>query len=439
MTKPKPKPVTVRLAAAKALSAVIDEPRSLDDAIESAGSTLNERHHPLFKALCYGSVRWALWYQSVLNSKLKKPFKAKDRILNALLITALYELDHMRSAKHAVVDEAVKATRVLRREWAKNIVNAVLRNYLRETADTPFEPNATQLYQCYPDWLTQQIKQDWPIQAIDILRASLQHPPMTLRINQRLTTRDAYLERLKADNINAIPTAQSPIGVTLDSAISVSALPRFSEGDVSVQDESAQLSVLHLDLQKGQHVLDACAAPGGKTGLILETESELASVTAVDFKHRLDRLHANMQRLNFSPKVISLSKQQVDDTSWWDGTAFDRILLDAPCSGTGVMRRHPDIKFRRNPENSLQFAAQQSALLHQCWAMLKPGGLLMYTTCSILHLENDQQVAQFVASNADASVRPLPKELGLETTNGRQRLPGIHSGDGFYYSLLEKC
>lgn len=439
MTKPKRKNHSVRLAAAQTVRSVIDQHQSLDDAIESHCQTLEERDHPLYKAISYGSIRWALWYQSIIDQRLKKPLRAKDRVLNALLIVALYELEHMRSAHHAVVDEAVKATWLLRREWAKGLVNALLRNHLREVSDKQVELEPKQLHLCYPAWLAQQIRADWPDHADNIMRASLIHPPMTLRINLQKVNRDTYLKTLSNADITAQPCADSPIGVTLDQAINVASLPGFDQGAVSVQDESAQLSVLHLNLQAGHNVLDACAAPGGKTGHILETEPDLSALTAVDFEHRLDRLHVNMQRLGFAPNVVALSKEQADNNSWWDGAPFDRVLLDVPCSSTGVMRRHPDIKFRRNPENSLQFVAQQNVLLQQCWAMLNTGGQLMYTTCSIMNLENDQQISQFLASQCDAKVLSLPDDLGLKTSNGRQRLPGVHNGDGFYYSLLEKC
>ncbi len=431
----------LRLVAAQTLFAVCDELHSLDQAIEKHAEHLNQRDLPLYKALCYGSTRWALWYKKLIDQQLKKPFKAKDNILSYLLVTALFELDHMNSADHAVVNETVKATKILKREWAKGVVNAILRNHLRkrdsDTASSKqLEPE--QIRQCYPDWLVDQINNDWPDNLDSVLDASMQHPPLTLRINPAKQSRDRYLDALVAADIKATPCAVSPIGITLETPIAVKRIPGFTEGVVSVQDESAQLSVPLLKLAPQMHILDACAAPGGKTGHIFEAEPNLSSVTAVDFSHRLNRLQDNMQRLKFKPNVVALDKQNPYDLSWWDGTLFDRILLDVPCTGTGVMRRHPDIKFRRNHENSLQFAAQQNALLNHCWAILKTGGQLLYTTCSILHLENDLAIATFIAENNNVAVRDLSLSLGLQTPHGRQRLPDVHSGDGFFYSLLEK-
>jgi 16S rRNA (cytosine967-C5)-methyltransferase len=435
------KPTSLRLAAARALLGVCEEGLSLDDAIALQGQKLIESDLSLFKALCYGGTRWMLWYQQQVRSKLKKPLKPKDRILEDLLIVALFELEQMNTATHAVVNETVKATKALNRDWAKGFINAILRNFLRELDQQKTGESTTNIKpaeQCYPKWLVKQIQHDWPAHSEAILSASLEQPPLTLRVNQSKTTADEMLVSLQEADIDATKCIDSKVGFTLGTPVAVSKILGFEKGLVSVQDESAQLCVELLTLEKGQHVLDACAAPGGKTGHILEAQTELGSVTAVDFEHRLSRFHENMERLGFSPKVISLDKQQATDSSWWDGQLFDHILLDVPCTGTGVIRRHPDIKFRRSEQNSLQFAEQQSALLNQNWAMLKTGGQLLYTTCSIFALENDQRIAAFLGEHNDAQCCSLPDYLGLETTNGRQRLPGVHQGDGFYYALLKK-
>ncbi len=427
---------SARKAAAECVYAVCESGDSLDDALATYSSPLKDSDISFCRALSYGGVRWYLAYKTYLNSRLKKPFKPKDRILYAVLVTALYQLDDTRHAPHAVVNEAATLCKTFRRQWATGLVNALLRTYIREPDTRPVNDTRQWNQMAYPEWLVQQFENAWPQQLDHILAASQARPPMTLRVNALKATTQVYLKTLAEQDIEASPCHDAPQGLTLNQAVAVEKLPGFENGLVSVQDESAQLAVEIMDLQPGQQVLDACAAPGGKSMHILESEPAIKSLSVLDFKERLPRLRANFKRSGLQATIIK--GDLLDAASWSDGTLYDRILLDVPCTGTGIIRRHPDIKFRRQAENGLQFAIKQLELLRHAWCLLKPGGKLLYTTCSILPAENEQCVAVFVDQTDDANTTILPEKLGIKTRHGRQRLPGQHSGDGFFYALLTK-
>jgi 16S rRNA (cytosine967-C5)-methyltransferase len=427
---------SARQAAARSVYAVCESGDSLDDALSIYSNSLSDQERSFCRALSYGGVRWYLAYRDYLDSRLKKPFKPKDRILYAVLTTALYQLDDTRHAQHAIVNEAVALSKSFKRQWAAGLVNAVLRTYIREFATRPLNHPVQWIRQAYPVWMVQQFTRAWPEQIDVILEASQARPPMTLRVNTTQSTAQAYLETLNSQNIQAVLCQDAPQGITLTQAMPVESLPGFKTGLVSVQDESAQLAVEMLDLLPGQQVLDACAAPGGKSLHILETEPGVSGLSVLDFPERLLRLRENFKRAQCHATIIEGDLLKASD--WSDGTRYDRILLDAPCTGTGIIRRHPDIKFRRQPENGLQFAKKQLELLREAWHLLKPGGKLLYTTCSILPAENEVCVAAFTDTAIDAKTLTLPEKLGLPTAHGRQRLPGQHSGDGFFYALFKK-
>lgn len=426
---------TARQAAAETIHAVCEQGNSLDDALNRFGAMVNDKERGLFHALSYAGVREYLGYKKALSQRLKKPFKPKDRILNAVLISALYQLDETDHAPYAIVNEAVSLTKQFKRQWAAGLVNAVLRSHIRQAGQRQDKHTLEAVRSNYPDWLVEQIDHAWPGQLNTLLQASQAMPPLTLRVNIQKCSREAYLEQLKQAQIETIICCDSPTGLSLERPVPVEQIPGFDTGIVSVQDESAQLAAPLLDLAPGQHVLDACAAPGGKSLHILELEP-LAQLQVLDLPARLPRLRENFQRTGAQADIIEGSLLAADD--WWNGANYDRILLDVPCTGTGVMRRHPDIKLRRQPENGLQFAAKQLDLLHRAWKMLKPDGKLLYTTCSILPVENEQCIAKFIQQYADATVLPLPDYLGINTGHGRQRLSGQHSGDGFFYALIQK-
>lgn len=424
----------LRAIVAQGLGRVCDDRCSLDDVIEVLSPSLDKQQHGLFRAMMYGGIRWNGVYGSRLNSYLKKPFKPKDRCLHHLLVSAFYQIDFLQIAPHAVVNETVAASKDLNRVWAKALVNGVLRSALRANSAPP--ATAKELRQCFPVWFHAELRTHWPQQQEVILTASNQKPPMSLRINQQRTSREDYLARLAELGLPASPCEFSREGIKLERGISVTELPGFMQGDVSVQDESAQLAVPLLALESGQRVLDACAAPGGKTAHIMEQCLGLEEVVAVDFAPRLGRFQDNMARLSLEPTVVVGDTTELE--TWWDGRPFDRVLLDVPCSGTGVIRRHPDIRFRRQAADIEKFTALQWSLLEAAWHTLKPEGLLLYTTCSILPAENEQLIARFVEQSQHVAVKTLPEWLGIDTGSGRQRLGGVHSGDGFYYALLQK-
>jgi len=427
---------TARSAAAQCVHAVCESGNSLDDALLKFSRPLKDSDLSFCRALSYGGVRWYLAYQSYLNGRLKKPFKPKDRILYAVLVTALYQLDDSRHADHAVVNEAAALCKTFQRQWATGLVNAILRAYLREADSRPALESKRWNRQAYPAWMVQQFSDAWPQHIDSILAASQGRPPMTLRVNALKRPASAYLNTLSEQGIEASLCRDAAQGITLAQPMLVEKLPGFERGELSVQDESAQLAVECMDLRAGQHVLDACAAPGGKSLHILEFEPAIASLSVLDFPERLPRLRENFKRTGLEAIIIEGDLREAKD--WAKDESFDRILLDVPCTGTGVIRRHPDIKFRRQPENGLQFASQQLELLQHAWRLLKPGGKLLYTTCSILPAENELCVAIFVEQTNDASSALLPEMLGIKTQHGQQRLPGQQDGDGFFYSLLTK-
>nr|WP_232220240.1 16S rRNA (cytosine(967)-C(5))-methyltransferase RsmB [Legionella tunisiensis] len=318
------------------------------------------------------------------------------------------------------------------------MVNAVLRTYCREQATlvARLQTNPDFLYG-HPAWFVQRLQMDWPNDWQTILQANDAHPPMSLRVNQLRGDRAAYLERLHQKGMKAYPTIDAMQGITLDHACPVDDLPGFSNGDVSVQDEAAQLAVSLLSLQPGLRLLDACCAPGGKTCHILETEPTLNACIALDIdEKRLQRVRENLTRLNV--KATLLQGDGLKPESWWDGLLFDRILLDAPCSATGVIRRHSDIKLLRTEAEITDIAHLQRALLQRLWPLLAPKGLLVYATCSILKEENEQQIAQFIADHPDSQVATEQKSWGRSTGYGWQILPGENNRDGFFYSVLRK-
>jgi len=426
---------SARQAAAETIYAVCEKGESLDDALTHYGAAVAAQEASLFKALSYGGVREYLAYRGQINQRLKKPFKPKDRILTAILVSALHQLDETEHPPYAIVNEAVGLSKHFRRKWAAGLVNAVLRGLIRDQDQRPDKNSPAQIRSNYPDWLVDQICSDWPQQCDALLHASQQKPPLTLRINIQKTRREAYLEQLQQNDIEADICRDSPVGLSLKQATAVTRIPGFEQAMVSVQDESAQLAAPLLDLAAGQRVLDACAAPGGKSLHILEIEPAV-KLQVLDLPRRLPRLRDNFQRAGARATIVEGSLLEAEN--WWDRVHYDRILLDVPCTGTGVMRRHPDIKLRRQPENGLQFAAGQLELLQHAWRILKPGGKLLYTTCSVLAVENEQCIAKFIQKTPDARAESLPAHLGIATGHGRQRLTGQHPGDGFYYARLQK-
>lgn len=424
--------MTPRLKAIIVLQQVFESHDTLDQAFAD-----NKVDSAFTKALCFGVCRWYPWLENVLQQLLKKPLKAKDVDIDLLLLAGLYELHFMHTPDHAAVNETVSCVLALKKQWAKGLVNAVLRGFLRRKEECldVLRQDDSAYYAHPPEWLDR-IKTDYPTAWKAIVTANNQQAPMTLRINQQHTTQADYLTQLHDADIAATACRFSLVGVQLSEPVDVRVLPGFEEGAVSVQDESAQLSATLLDLKPGLRVLDACAAPGGKTAHILETCPQVDLLALDKHAHRLVKVDETLQRLHFSAKTLCTDALAVDE--WWDQQCFDRILLDAPCSASGVIRRHPDIKFLRTEEDISVLATQQLALCEALWPTLKPGGLFLYATCSILPEENQHVLTTFLKKYDDATALPLSVSWGTPQSIGQQILPGEENADGFYYALLQK-
>jgi 16S rRNA (cytosine967-C5)-methyltransferase len=432
------KKLATRAAAAEVIAKVL-RGQSLSALLPEYSSKIDEKDRPLLKELCFGSLRWYPQIAIILKGLIEKPLREKDLEIQGLVASGIYQLMHMRIAEHAIINETVSAVGNLNRPWAKGLVNAVLRNFQRQQQDILDKEAENLVFQtAHPKWLLKKINDAWPSEiASQIIKANNQRAPMTLRVNGLHTSREDYLSTLEDAGIVASATDYSAQGVLLETPRDVTELPGFSDGDISVQDEAAQLAAHLLLLGSGQRVLDACCAPGGKTCHILESQPDLTSLLAIDLEpRRLVRVTENLERLGLEAELKAADANNLD--RWWDGKAFDRILLDAPCSATGVIRRHPDIKILRKPADIDKLAALQTQILVSLWQTLKPGGILVYATCSVLPAENDQIIRGFITSQDDAQLMPIDAIWGIATDHGRQLFPLENGNDGFYYSRLKK-
>ncbi|PIA73852.1 16S rRNA (cytosine(967)-C(5))-methyltransferase [Ectopseudomonas toyotomiensis] len=427
-----------RLAAARALTVVLSGKASLGSSLPPQLDKVEHHDRALAQDLAFGAARWQPRLQLLADKLLEKPFKTADKDVEALLLIGLYQLLHSRIPEHAAIGETVGCAGALKKPWAKGLLNAVLRRAQREHealyAELDRDPV---LHSAHPRWLQKALKAHWPEHWQAICAANNAHPPLILRVNRRHGSRDAYLIELRSAGIEAKPCTFSRDGVRLLQPCDVAALPGFRDGRVSVQDEAAQLAADLMELAPGQRVLDACAAPGGKTCHLLEVEPGLGEVVAVDLEaKRLARVRENLERLGLEARLIAADGRATK--VWWDGTPFQRILLDAPCSATGVIRRHPDIKLTRKPEDIPALAQLQGELLDALWPTLAPGGILLYATCSVLPTENSETIAAFLARTPDAREIAIEGDFGLQPVHGRQLLPQLDGHDGFYYAKLIK-
>ncbi|WP_262136665.1 16S rRNA (cytosine(967)-C(5))-methyltransferase RsmB [Pseudomonas sp. Marseille-Q5117] len=427
-----------RLAAAKALAAVLSGKASLNSSLPTQLDKVEDRDRGFTQDLAFGTARWQPRLSALAEKLLQKPFKAADADVEALLLVGLYQLLYTRVPAHAAIGETVGSADKLKKPWAKGLLNAVLRNAQRESETIFAELERDPVVRtAHPRWLQKSLKAFWPEQWEAICAANNAHPPMILRVNRRHHSRDAYLALLGAAGIAATPCVYSRDGIVLEAAADVRSLPGFAEGWISVQDEAAQLAADLLDLAPGQRVLDACCAPGGKTCHILEAEPALAGVVAVDLEaKRLVRVKENLERLGLDAELIAADGRDID--KWWDGKPFQRILLDAPCSATGVIRRHPDIKLTRQPDDIVALAQLQGELLDAMWKTLEVGGILLYATCSTLPTENTEVIAAFLERTPGARELDLATAAGIKQPHGRQLLAQQGGHDGFYYAKLIK-
>jgi len=413
------------------LSRMLEEDRHLGDCLENTS--------PIARQICYGVTRSWFYYDGVIEVLLDKPLPEKHLDLWLILMAGLYSMDHLHRPQHASVNHAVESVIKLGKPWAKGLVNAVLRRYVRE-ADTVKKQvmKSDEVRLNHPQWLIELITTDWPDYP-EIFENNNNQPPMTLRVNTSKITREKYLSKLADENIEARAGAFAKSAVILGKAMPVEALPGFEDGEVSVQDEAPQLVPELMNLEPGLSVIDACAAPGGKTCHLLESEPSI-KLTSIDRdRKRIHLITENLERLSLQANVVTQSFEK-----YTSETEFDRILVDAPCSATGIIRRHPDIKLLRTKSDVDKLLSIQRSLLDKAFGLLTIGGELLYSTCSILYQENDRVVGDFIEGDASKQLIPLGHPGCIEgatliaTEYGLQFLPTAQEHDGFYYAGIRK-
>jgi len=431
----------VRAVAAETVDAVMSKGQTLDVAIAANETRVTANDRALLRMLCYGALRHHWTLQAWVTQLLERPLKRKDSVINALLSLGLYQLTDTRIPDHAAVSQTVEAARLLRRPKLAGLINACLRRFQREdiAARAPKDEEARWNH---PQWLIDALKRDWPDDWAAILAANNERAPMWLRVNSSRNETAGYRQRLSEAGIFAETLAAIPDALRLSEPCLVDELPGFAEGDVSIQDAAAQIAARWLLTKARGRILDACAAPGGKSGHLLELGGNDIALTAVDRDaSRIESIHENLGRIGRSATIIAADASKTGE--WWDGVPFDGILLDAPCSATGVIRRHPDIKLLRRASDIAGLGELQSALLDALWALVLPGGRLLYATCSTLAAENEAIVMRFLSRHDDAAEDDvLPnnniRDLMRRRACGYQVLPGTAGLDGFYYACLEK-
>jgi 16S rRNA (cytosine967-C5)-methyltransferase len=435
----------LRAEAANVVEAVVSDGRSLDAALAVAEENIGPRDRPMLRMLAYGTLRHHFRLREQLRVLLDRPLKKRDKVIESLLAIGFFQLTDTRVPDHAAVSMTVEAARLLRRPKYAGLINAVLRNFTRKNIAAS-EPTSDESRFNHPQWLIDRLRNDWPDDWQSIIAANNDRAPMWLRVNAAKTDAQDYLELLAAVVPGDSPPGELqegiPQAIRLASPMPVEDLPGFADGLVSIQDAAAQLAGPWLLAGGGNRVLDACAAPGGKTCHLLELLGPGADVTAIDVEPgRLARVNDNLERQGFVATVVAADAS--DPGSWWDGKPYDRILLDAPCSATGVIRRHPDIKLLRREDDIAALAGLQRKMLEALWQLLAPGGRLLYVTCSVLAAENEAVVADFLASSDDATEDKVLHDYNIralmcERSAGFQVLPGTGGLDGFYFAALDK-
>lgn len=428
--------MNIRALTAKILLNVLHQKKSLTQLQNDFPPPGKDR--ALVQELCFGFCRFYYQLDFIGKKLLQKPLKSKDEDIYILILLGIYQLLFTRVPPHAALSETVTAARFFKKEWATKLINAVLRSFLKQKSNIleRMTKDDSALY-AHPAWLLTTLKHTWPKDWKNIVQTNNEYPPLCLRINQQKISRERYLQLLKEHDYLAESIPYTHHGVLLEDKKNVTLLPGFELGYISVQDGAAQLAAQLLNPQEGERILDACAAPGGKTCHLLELQPKLKELVAVDNDSaRLDKLRANLKRLDLSATIVD---SDIQDVSWWDGAFFDRILLDAPCSATGVIQRHPDIKLLRTPDDIERLQRIQIDILEKVWTLLKVGGTLVYVTCSILDEENSQIIKQFLHNHVDCQEDPIFSTWGISMDIGKQILPGSAKGmDGFYYAILKK-
>tara|TARA_B100001121_G_scaffold1077_1_gene953 strand:+ start:212 stop:1540 length:1329 start_codon:yes stop_codon:yes gene_type:complete len=436
------KGVIVRVQSSLVLNQVIHGKRSLDRAIEQAHKDIDDNEKPLLTNICYGTLRFYWELKAKIDQLLSQPLKKKDKIIENLLQSAIFQIDKTRIPDHAVVSQTVEASRKLNKGHFSSLINGILRTYLR--SDRDIEKITEEIKFNHPNWMIEKIKQDWPLNWEQILKKNNDRAPMWLRVNQKKIETKKYLKQFLTDEskIEADNMQLNDYAICLKTPISVKYLPGFEEGYVSIQDGAAQLAVDVLLENKSGRILDACAAPGGKTAQLIENIDSTSTVTAIEMdSERAELINENLLRLGHSTEVIVDDASDIE--SWWDSIFFDLILLDAPCSSSGVIRRHPDIKHLRRKDDIYTFQKKQLKIISAMWKILAPKGRLLYVTCSIFKEENDEVMNQFLEKHDNVALQDLLLnnnilEKMIKTRYGYQLFPGTINTDGFYFSCLKK-
>lgn len=426
------KKLNLRSMAAQAVEQVVEQGQSLSNVLPPLQQKVSDKDKALLQELCFGVLRTLPQLEWLINKLMSRPMTGKQRTVHYLIMMGFYQLLHTRIPPHAALAETVEGAITIKRPQLKGLINGVLRQFQRQQEELLAEFARSDARFLHPSWLLKRLQKAYPGQWESIVDANNLRPPMWLRVNRTHHTRDEWLALLEETGLKGYTHPDYPDAVRLETPAPVHALPGFEKGWVTVQDASAQGCVTFLSPQNGEHILDLCAAPGGKTTHILEAAPE-ADVLAVDVdEQRLSRVYDNLKRLGMKATV-----KQGDGRypkQWCGEQIFDRILLDAPCSATGVIRRHPDIKWLRRDRDVAELATLQAEILDAVWPHLKSGGTLVYATCSVLPEENCQQVSAFLQRTPDAAL----SETGTPDQPGLQKLPGAEEGDGFFYAKLIK-
>jgi len=431
----KPGAKNPRLLAISALADVLDSKLNLTDA-PALQDSKKSRDLSMSRHLAYGVLRWWTALDWLATQMLSKPIKPRDQDIHRLILLGLYQLWQDQTPPHAAIHETAECARLSGKPWAVGMINAVLRRFQREQEQWLERLSTRDEQYAHPAWILDALKADWPDQWQNIAEANNRQPPLWLRVNQRGPGKAEVTERLEDQGFEIEPHVFAPDALCMKPAAHMASLSGFVAGHFSVQDPAAQLAVELLNPQPEERVLDACAAPGGKTCHILERQAK-ARLTAVELNgRRLDLIRQNLKRLKLDCQLVN--GDAAKPTEWWDGQRFHKILLDAPCSATGVIRRHPEIKHLRQAGQVAEAVATQRQLLQQLWPLLEPGGILVYATCSVLKDENSLQIKHFLSEHADAEAVDGDLDWGSAQHPGRQILPGEQGMDGFYYAVLRK-
>ena len=425
----------LRALAAETCFQVVDQGKSLSDVLPKAQQKLaSAADKALLQEICFGVMRTLPQLETVCQQLMSKPLIKQLRPLQFLIYVGIYQLRFMRIPDHAAISETVEAARSLKGQSLTKLINGVLRNVQRQPELFDFSGASDAVNYNHPGWIISAVQQAYPEKWQSILAANQQKAPLWLRVNQQQISPDAFIAELaEAEIACSQPLNYLPVAVKLEQARDVTALPGYENGWFSVQDAAAQHAALLLNAPPGDTVLDACCARGGKTCHLLEQTAGL-TVTALDRdERRLERVYHNLERLQLNARVVAAD--MLDTDSWWQGELFDRILLDVPCSATGVIRRHPDIRWLRKKSDIAPLVELQQQILQQAWQLLKPGGTLLYATCSILPAENNEQISHFLAKQGDAELLPIAVAGNVTSW---QILPGEQDLDGFFFALLHK-